>query len=145
MRSVLAFAILPLVGCISSVTGTATDTQAGAYTLETVDLDSLPAPTEHSSRWVLSGFLTLQPDGYFVISERDSVWTGRAFAREEWTEGGLWMADGSSLTLSDTAAGMNDTYGAGGDTYVGSIGANTVQLSIPTDDGTAVHAYRFRR
>src|SRR5689334_575537 len=145
MRCFVAFTVLLLGACIERVTATQEDPLANAYTLESVDLDVLPAAADgtRGSRWVLSGSLTLQPDGYYVLSERDSVWNGRAFSREDETEGGTWTAGGSLLTLSDTATEMVDTYGPATLTYRGSIAPNAVQLTIPTEDGTAAHVYRY--
>lgn len=147
MRQFLVFVVLLLIGCISRVTATEVDARDGAYTLASVDLDSLPAKPEYSynSRWILSGSLVLEPDGYFVLSERDSVWNGRAFARQDRTEGGRWASDGSLLTLSDTAAGMMDPYGAVATTYNGSITATAVLLTVQSDDGTESHIYRYKR
>jgi hypothetical protein len=145
MRWFVAFTILFVAACFERVTATQEDPPADAYTLKSVDLDSLPAPAGGSSgsRWVLSGSLTLQPDGYYILSERDSIWNGRAFTREEETEGGTWIADGSMLMLSDTTTGMIDTYGAAAPTYYGSIAPHAVLLTIPTEDGTETHVYRY--
>lgn len=147
MRYFVAIAIPFLAACISSVTATEEDPQTGAYTLKSVDLESLPAPagSASGSRWLLSGSLTLQPDGYYVLSERDSIWNGRAFARDERREGGTWIADGSSLTLTDTATEMIDTYGATTTTYFGSIASHAVLLTVPTDEDIETHVYRYER
>lgn len=147
MRRFAILAVLPLIGCISRVTATEPDPRAGAYTLSSVDLDSLPMQPEYSyrSRWVLSGSLTLQPDGYFVLAELDSVWNGHAFARQDHVEGGRWMSDGSLLTLSDTAATEIDPYGSAATSYTGSIAASGVLLTIPADDGTESHMYQYKR
>jgi hypothetical protein len=108
---------------------------------------SLPAPAASASGppWVISGSLTLQPDGYYVLSECDSIWNGHSFARDDRTEGGTWIADGSLLTVSDTATGMMDTYGATAEMYFGSIAPHAVLLTMPTDDGTETHIYRYQR
>jgi hypothetical protein len=145
MRCFLAFTVLFLGACIESVTATQVDPLANAYTLESVDLHLLPVPADGTtgSRWVLAGSLTLQPDGYYVLSERDSVWDGRSFSREEETEGGTWTVDGSLLTLSDTASEMVDTYGAAALIYHGGIAPNAVQLTILTQDSTEAHVYRY--
>jgi hypothetical protein len=147
MRWFVAFTVLLLGACIESVTATQEDPLANAYTLESVDLDSLPAKANGTSgsRWVLSGSLTLQPDGFYVLSERDSVWNGRAFSHEDETEGGTWMVDGSLLTLSDTASEMVDTYGPATLTYHGSIVPNVVQLTVLSEDSTEAHVYRYGR
>jgi hypothetical protein len=147
MRWFVAFTVLLLGACIESVTATQENPLANAYTLESVDLDSLPAKADGTSgsRWVLSGSLTLQPDGYYVLSERDSVWNGRGFYREEEIEGGRWTTDGSLLTLSDTAGEMVDPYGPATLTYHGGIVPDAVQLTIPTVDGTEAHVYRYGR
>ncbi|HEY2855443.1 MAG TPA: hypothetical protein VGJ18_21535 [Gemmatimonadaceae bacterium] len=146
MRHLIAFATLCCAACASSVTATEANTQASSYALESVDEDALPAQPEYSSRsrWVLSGSLTLDPSGYFVLSESDSIWNGRAFAREDRMEGGQWTADGSLLTLSDTSAESNDPYGAA-TTYIGGIAADGVLLTIATADGTETHTYLYRR
>jgi hypothetical protein len=147
MRHFAAFAILLLAACIGDPTATGPDPHVGTYTLASIDRDTLPAQPDYSSasRWVVSGFLKLQPDGYFVLSQCDSVWNGRAFARQDWTEGGLWTTDGSTLTLSDTAAETIDPYGGGTTTYIGSIAASGVLLTVPTNDGMEVYTYRYRR
>ena len=149
MRRFASFAILLVAACTSDVTARATapDPQAGTYTLDAVDGDTLPAQPDYSSgsRWVLSGSLTLEPDGYFVLVERDSVWNGRTFAGEEWTKGGQWTTDGSLLTLNDTSAAPIDTYGGGSTTYLGSIASDAVLLRIGADDGTEAHSYQYER
>jgi hypothetical protein len=147
MRWFAAIAILFLAACMGDVTAAGLNSPPSTYILEAVDRNTLPAPTGYStaSRWVVSGSLTLQPDGYFVLSERDSMWNGHAYARAEWTEGGLWMADASVVTLSDTSSDVTDAYGAGTATYVGSIAADDLLLTIWTDDGTEVHTYRYKR
>lgn len=144
----LAFSlVLLLAGCISRVTATETDPRDGMYMLTSIDLDALPMQPEYSnnSRWILSGALTLQADGYFVLSERDSVWTGRVFAHEDHVAGGRWMSDGSVLTLSDTAASAVDPYGSATATYNGSIAASGVLLTISAADGSDTHIYQYRR
>jgi hypothetical protein len=147
MRYFPAFVIPFLVACSSSVPTSVADPLANVYTLESVDTDSLPAPADHASasRWVLSGSLTLQPDGYYVLAERDSIWNGRSFTRDERREGGTWIADGSLLTLSDTTTETIDTYGPGAETYFGSVAPHTVLLTVAADDGTAPHIYRYER
>jgi len=147
MRYFVAIAIPFLAGCISSATATEEDSQTGAYALKSVDRESLPAPagSASGSRWLLSGSLTLQPDGYYVLSERDSTWDGRAFARDERTEGGTWIVDGSSLTLTDTATEVIDTYGAATTAYFGSIASHAVLLTVPMDEGIETHIYRYER
>lgn len=147
MHRFAILALLFLAACISDVTPPGADAQPDTYTLELVDQASLPATTDHAnhSRWVLSGSLTLQPDGYYVLSESDSTWDGRAFIGEDRTEGGTWMADGSLLTLTDTATEVLDTYGAGSPAYVGSIAPHIVMLTIPADDGTGSDVYRYER
>lgn len=147
MRRFAVFLHLLLAGCISRVTATEVDTRDGVYTLASVDLDSLPTRPDYlySSRWVVSGSLTLQSDGYFVLTERDSVWNGHTFAREDHLEGGRWMSDGSLLTLSDTAGAVLDPYGSAAATYTGSIAPSGVLLTIPADDGTETHVYQYRR
>ena len=147
MRRLAVFVALLLAACISRVTLTEPDARAGTYSLTSIDLDSLPTQPHYSSgsRWVLSGSLTLQPDGSFLLSERDSVWNGRAFARQDHTEGGRWSSDGSLLTLSDTAAATTDPYGSATATYVGSISATVVLLTLQADDDTESHLYQYRR
>lgn len=147
MRHSVVLAVLLLAGCISRETATEPDAHAGTYTLTSIDLDSLPTQPDYSSgsRWVLSGSLTLQADGYFVLSERDSIWNGRAYARQVYTDGGRWTSDGSLLTLSDTAAGTTDPYGSATATYVGGIAAGEVLLTIQADDGTDSHIYQYKR
>ena len=147
MRRLPILAGLLFVGCISQVTATEPDARAGAYVLTSVDLDALPAAPEYSnsSRWVLGGSLTLQPDGYFVLFERDSVWNGRDFVREDHTQGGRWTSDGSLLTLSDTAAETTDPYGTPTTTQIGGISPHAVLLTIQSDDGTDSHIYQYKR
>ena len=147
MRRLAIVAVLLLVDCISAATTTEPDARAGTYTLTSVDLDPLPTQPDYSSgsRWVLSGSLTLQADGYFVLTERDSVWNGRVYARQDRTESGRWTSDGSLLTLSDTATATGDPYGSATATYIGGISANTVLLTIQADDGTESHSYQYRR
>ena len=147
MRRFAIFTILFLSACFTNVTGTREDSLANAYTLESVDRDSLPARADASSgsHWVLSGSLTLQPDGYYVISERDSIWNGRTFSRHDETEGGTWTANGSMLTLSDTAAAAMDAYGPAAPNYFGSVAPHAVELMMPTDDGPGTHVYRYAR
>lgn len=147
MRHFAAFAALLLAACIRNPTTTPPDPQAGTYLLGSVDDDTLPAEPDYSSGslWVVSGSLTLQPGGYFVLAQRDSVWNGRAFVRESWTKGGQWTSDGSLLTLRDTSTISTDPYGGSTSTYSGAIGANAVLLRIAADDGTQVHTYRYQR
>lgn len=146
MRHFVTCAVF-LAACFNGVTATQQDSLADAYTLQSVDLESLPALADGStgSRWVLSGSLLLRPDGYYVLSERDSIWNGHTFSREDDIEGGTWMADGSMLTLSDTATAMIDTYGAAAPTYFGSIRPDVMLLTVPTDDGAKTHVYRYAR
>jgi hypothetical protein len=40
---------------------------------------------------------------------------------------------------------MSDAYGAGAATYVGTLEADVVLLTVWTDDGTEVHNYRYKR
>lgn len=147
MRNFAAFAALCLAACIRNPTTTPPDPRAGTYLLGSVDDDTLPAEPDYSSgsQWVVSGSLTLQPDGYFVLAQRDSVWNGRAFVRDNWTKGGQWTTDGSLLTLSDTSAESADPYGGSTSAYIGVIGADAVLLRIAADDGTEVHTYRYQR
>jgi hypothetical protein len=147
MRHFAGFALLLLTACIRGSSATQPDPETGAYTLDSVDGDTLPTQPEYStrSRWVLSGSLTLQPNGYFVLLERDSVWTGLTFVREEWAAGGQWMVDGSMLTLTDTSADQMDAYGGTSATYLGSIAPSGVLLRLATDDGSEDHMYRYTR
>jgi hypothetical protein len=83
MRHLSAILVLCVAGCISGLSAPAdVDPQPTAYALASVNQDSLPAADDHASaqRWVLSGSLVLQPDGYYVLSESDSMWNGRSFA-----------------------------------------------------------------
>lgn len=147
MRHLAVFAILVLAACIREPAATEPDPFAGTYTLTSVDRITLPALADYSSgsRYVVSGYLTLQPDGHFVLSEGDSLWNGRTFSRQGWTEGGVWMADGSTLTLSDTSTQTMDPYGAGTTTYLGSIAASGVLLTVWSDDGTESSTYLYTR
>lgn len=147
MRVFALLSALVCAGCISPVTATEPDARAGVFTLSSIDDDFLPTRPDYSSgsRWVLSGSLTLQPDGYFVLAERDSVWDGHAFAREDRTEGGLWVSDGSLLTLSDTSAGSSDPYGSEAATYVGGISPDAVLLTMQSGDGIESHIYHYKR
>lgn len=147
MRQFVVVLALLLAGCISRVTATEADARDGAYALTSVDLDPLPMQPDYASRsrWVLSGSLTLQADGYFILMERDSVWNGQSFSGQNHIEGGRWTSDGSLLTLSDTTVGALDPYGSATATYVGSIGPQAVLLTIATDDGTETHSYQYRR
>ena len=147
MRLAAVFLVVLLLGCISRVTATETDPRDGVYMLTSIDLDALPMQPEYSnnSRWILSGSLSLQPDGYFVLTERDSVWNGRVVGHEDHVGGGRWVADGSLLTLSDTAAGVMDPYGSPTASYNGSIAASGVLLTIPAADGSEAHIYQYKR
>lgn len=147
MQYFAVIGILLLTACINNVTAPEADARSDTFSLVLVDQDSLPAPTDHANRslWVVSGSLTLQPDGHYLLTERDSVWNGHTFAPEDRKEGGIWVADGSLLTLTDTATQVLDTYGAGSPAYFGSIATHTVVLTIPTDDGTGTDIYRYQR
>jgi hypothetical protein len=94
---------------------------------------------------VVSGSLTLLPNGYFVLAESDTVWNGHVFVREDWTDGGTWTADGAILALSDTSAEGQDAYGAETSTYVGTIALHTAWVPIPSRDGRKIHVYRYER
>jgi len=115
--------------------------------LKIVDGDTLPVHLNDSgsSLQVVSGSLNLQPNGYFVLAENDMVWTGHAFVQRTSTDGGTWTADGSLLTLGDTATERDDPYGAATSTYTGTIGPHVVSLIIMTNDGSTAHAYRYER
>src|SRR5947209_1493667 len=97
--------ILCVAGCVSGFTTPIDDLAPAAYSLASVNRDSLPAVADRASvpRWVRSGSLVLQPDGYYVLSESDSIWNGRSLASVDRTEGGIWTADASVLALTDTA------------------------------------------
>jgi hypothetical protein len=138
---ILSFAAL---GCGAAPVGIEATTAADTYLLKTVDGAGLPAhPDRSGSRLVMSGSLTLQPDGYFVLAESDSVWNGRELVPERWSEGGTWAVDGSILTLTDTATDATDMYGQASSLYFGSIASQTVFLRLPTEDGTTIHAYWY--
>jgi hypothetical protein len=147
MRRLPAILILCVAGCIGGATAPIGDAQSATYTLASVDQESLPAAAEGGSaqRWVLSGSLALQPDGYYLLLESDSIWTGRAFSRVDRKEGGIWTADGSVLTLTDTATEAIDSYGGGSVVYFGTIAPNAVVLTIPNDLGDGSDIYRFER
>jgi hypothetical protein len=147
MRYLLPLTFLCVASCINNVTAAGDASPIQAYTLATVDQDSLPVRTGNAStlQWVLSGSLSLQPNGYFILLERDSTWNGRAFSRTDRTEGGLWAIDGAVLTLSDTATGEIDSYGAPEAPYFGSIAPNVVLLTIPAESGSGSHLYRYQR
>jgi hypothetical protein len=147
MRHLSALLILCVAGCISGVTALASDAQPTAYLLASVDQDSLPAQADGATaqRWVLSGSLVLQADGYYVLSESDSVWNGRSFARVDRAEGGTWTADGSVLTLTDTATEAIDSYGGASAAYFGTIAPQAVVLTIPSDGGEGSDVFRYER
>ena len=100
---------------------------------------------EGDSSVVAFGSLDLLPNGYFVLTECDTVWNGHALVRDDRTDGGTWRADGSLLILDDTATTQSDAYGAATSTYVGTIAAHAVFLTIPTGDGSEAHVYRYDR
>jgi hypothetical protein len=145
MRRFIEIVILSCaLGCGAVPAGIEATTAADTYLLKTVDGDALPAHTDGSgSRLVVSGSLTLQPDGYFVLAEGDSIWNGLKFVPEEWSEGGTWAVDGSILTLTDTAADATDTYGPQSSLYFGSIASQRVFLRLPAEDGSMSHAYWY--
>ena len=147
MRYFVPLMLLCVASCINNLTTPGDAAAIQAYTLATVDQDSLPARAGDAStvQWVLSGSLTLQPDGYYILAERDSIWNGRAFARADRTEGGTWAVDGAMLTLSDTATGETDSYGAPEAPYFGRIASNVVLLTIPGETGSGSHLYRYQR
>lgn len=147
MRYVVPLTLLCVASCINNVTATGDASTIQAFTLAAVDRDSLPARAGDATtvQWVLSGSLTLQPNGYYVLAERDSTWNGHAFARADRTEGGTWTVDGAMLTLSDTATGEIDSYGAPEAPYFGSIASNVVLLTIPAETGSGSHLYRYQR
>jgi hypothetical protein len=148
VRRFVVLAMLSLLGACSE-----TPTVAGAapltdtYVLESVDGGTLPVSPVPGGSWhVVSGSLTLQPDGYFVLAESDSSWNGRAVIRDNRTDGGTWTMDGSMLILSDTALEANDAYGAAAaSTYFGRVASHTVLLTIATDDATRTHLYQYER
>jgi len=147
MRHLSAILILGLAGCVSSLTAPVDDAQPAAYTLVAVNDESLPAAADRATapRWVLSGSLVLRPDGYYVLTESDSVWNGRSFNRVDRREGGTWMADGSMLTLTDSATEASDSYGSGSSAYFGTIAPNAVLLTIPSEGGNDSEVYRYVR
>ena len=147
MRHLSAVLILGVTGCVSSLSGPVDAAQPTAYTLLAVNDDSLPAAADRAAapRWVLSGSLVLRPDGYYVLSESDSVWNGHSFARVDRREGGIWMADGTMLTLTDSATEASDSYGSGSSAYFGTIAPNVVVLTMPSEGGNDSDVYRYIR
>jgi hypothetical protein len=147
MRHLSAILILCVAGCVSGLTAPVDDAPPATYSLASVDQHSLPAVADRASaeRWVLSGSLVLQPDGYYVLSESDSIWNGRSFAHVDRSEGGIWAADGSVLTLTDSATAAIDSYGGGSTTYSGTIAPQAVVLTILSDDGNGSNIYRYER
>jgi hypothetical protein len=147
MRCFAALAILGVaLACNAGPTDAAAASLTDTYILESVDRDTLPAHLDPlASASVVSGALTLQPNGYFVLAERDSIWTGRGFSREDYTDGGTWTVDGSMLILSDTASGENDAYGAAASIYFGRIAPHTVLLTIATDHASGTHVFEYAR
>jgi hypothetical protein len=145
MRRFIEIVILSCTsGCGAVPAGIEPTTAADTYLLKTVDGDALPMnPDASGSRLVVSGSLTLQPDGYFVLAESDSIWNGVRFVAKRWSEAGSWAIDGSILTLTDTAADATDTYGPRSPLYFGSIAPQRVFLSLTTEDGRAVHTYWY--
>jgi hypothetical protein len=136
----LSFAL----ACNDSPTDAGTVSLTDTYLLNSVDRQALPAHPEASGFWrVISGSLALRPNGYFVLTESDSSWNGRAFIREDYTNGGTWTADGAMLILNDTASGARDTYGAGVSSYFGTIGSRTVWLTIATDEDSKTHVFQY--
>lgn len=87
--------------------------------------------------------LTLQPDGYFVLAETDSIRSGLEFVAEQRSEGGRWAVDGSMLTLTDTATDVGDSYGLQSSLYFGSIVSQRVFIRVPAEDGSTIHAYWY--
>src|SRR3954467_3253641 len=115
------------LGCGAGPSGIEPITVADTYLLKTVDGDALPVnPDASGSRLVVSGSLTLQPNGYFVLAESDSIWNGVKFVPKQWSEAGSWAIDGSILTLTDTAGDAVDTYGPRSSLYFGSIASQRV-------------------
>ena len=147
MRCFAALAILCFgVACGGVPTEAGPLSLTDTYMLKSVDRETLPAPLDpRASSNVLSGSLTLQPNGYFVLAGSDSSWNGRSVVRDDWTDGGTWTADGSMLILSDTAAEAFDTYGAAASTYFGRIAAHTVSLTMATNDGSKTHLFEYTR
>lgn len=145
----LAVLAVPCFGlaCYGYSTEAAARPPDGAYTLESVDQRGLPARIGYDgdSSQVVTGSLDLQPNGYFVLAERDTVWNGHAWVRNDWTDGGTWTADGSLLILDDTTSRQSDAYGAATSTYIGTMTAHAVSLTIPTNDGGEAHVYRYDR
>src|SRR5256885_14107324 len=135
MRRFIEIVILSCaVGCGAVPAGIKATAAADTYRLKTVDGSALPAHTDKSgSRLVVSGSLTLQPDGFFVLAESDSVWNGLKSVPKQWSEGGTWAVDGSMLTLTDTAADATDTYGPQSSLYFGSIASQRVFLRLPAE------------
>jgi hypothetical protein len=148
MRRVVMLALLiSAVGCNRYTTDVVAASPGGTDSLTSVDHDGLPARLEYEGgSWqVVIGSLNLLPNGFFVLAESDTIWNGHAFVRNDWTDGGTWTADGSMLILADTTDSENDPYGASTSTYLGTITPRAVLLTIPTNDGSDAHVYRYEQ
>lgn len=106
---------------------------AGTYALVEAAGFPLPAPSPvNAAVLIVGGAFTLAPDGYYTLTEADSIGgTCRCRIDPAQRSGGAWAVDGSILTLTDT--------GYAGNSFTASIGANTIAYQ------TAAGSYRYTR
>lgn len=145
MRRVTVVVLSFITGCVGGATGPSAPLPSGRYTLTSVDQKSLPVRLDEpgQAEQIVAGSLSLEPNGYFVLAESDTIGVGHALVRYDRADGGTWTADGAMLTLSDTAVESRDDYGSATSTYLGWVAPHTIWLTLGEGDGRTSHVYRF--
>ena len=148
MRSYL-FAGLVLGGalitdCADEVT--APQSVVGQYRLTTVNNTPLPqlrSATVDCDTWLVSGALSLLPDGLFLLGSRDSVDCGQVFERASFTSSVL----GGTYTLAQGQISLAPDGVAVGAAYQAAVSVDVLILTVTsTQPGPAsVSVGRYER
>jgi hypothetical protein len=123
LLATLAAASLVLTGCGKDATDPTPSSVAGTYTLTTVNGEPLPFVTSQDETYtaeILASTLTLRADGGFTWSV-----TGRS------TDNGQTTTNSQSFSGTYTVSGPNITLTDSEDPLTGTVGADTITLTIP--------------